>query len=399
MTRSTFVAVFLLAACGNDNALKRANKAPTVVIDAPSEGEIFRQGSGLVVLTATVADSHDPARDLAVTLGVGAAEATPITPDADGGVTVELALDDQPLGALALTLTVVDTDGASATATVTVDIGGPLGAPTVVITTPEEGSVATVGDAVAFRGEATDQTTPSDDLVFVWTSDLDGALAGAVSGDGASALFTETLSVGTHVVTLSATDTDGEVGTDTVTLVVEEEVVIAEPGDLVFSEMMVNPESVEDDFGEWVELYNTSGSAIDITGYSFRDDDVDLQVLEGPLLVAAHDYVVLCANVDPLVNGGVPCDAAFRRISTGGGLALANGEDELVLARPDGTEIDWLHYDETWYTIGVGLGLNPDALDGEVNDDPTYWCNQTTILAPMTEPATPGAPNDACDEF
>jgi hypothetical protein len=223
---------------------------------------------------------------------VGAAEATPITPDADGGVTVELALDDQPLGALALTLTVVDTDGASATATVTVDIAGPLGSPTVVITTPEDGSVATVGDAVAFRGEATDQTTPADDLVFVWTSDLDGALAGAVSGDGASALFTETLSVGTHVVTLSATDTDGEVGTDTVTLVVEEEVVIAEPGDLVFSEMMVNPESVEDDFGEWVELYNTSGSAIDITGYSFRDDDVDLQVLEGPLLVAAHAPVI-----------------------------------------------------------------------------------------------------------
>ena len=63
----------------------------------------------------------------------------------------------------------------------------------------------------------------------------------------------------------------------------------------------------------------------------------------------------------------------------GGGLALANGEDELVLARPDGVEIDWLHYDDTWYTVGVALGLDPDELDDVVNDDPAYWCDQATV--------------------
>ena len=193
-----------------------------------------------------------------------------------------------------------------------------------------------------------------------------------------------------------STDEDGEVGTDDVSVTVEAEIVVAEPGDVVFSEMMVNPEVVEDEVGEWVELYNTSGSPVDIGGYTFRDDDIDSWTLAGPIIVAAHDYVVLCADTDPAVNGGVPCDGYFLRDWNGGGLALANGEDELVLSRPDGVDIDWLHYDDTWYTIAVGLGLDPSQLDGEVNDDPEWWCDQVTITAPMTEPGTPGGVNDPC---
>ncbi len=387
-----------LLACGNDNALKRANRPPTVTIAAPGEGEVFRQGAGLVVLTGTVADTYDPPADLDVSFVVGDTT-TPLTPDADGLVTADLSVDALPVGPLALTLAVTDTDGETASATVTIEIGGPLGAPTVLVTAPDEGSTYTAGDAVAFRGEATDLTTPADALAFAWSSDLDGPLDGAVSGGGASALFADSLTVGTHVVTLTATDADGEVGSDSVTVVIEAELIVAEPGDLVFSEMMVDPSAVEDEVGEWVELYNTSGAPIDIAGYSFRDDDVDLQVLDGPLVVAPNDYVVLCADMDPLVNGGVPCDGHFLRDYRGGGLALANGPDELVLARPDGTEIDWLHYEDTWYTVGVALGLHPDELDDAVNDDPAYWCDQVTVTAPMTEPGTPGGPNDACDEL
>lgn len=392
------LALVLLAACGNDNALKRRNEAPSVVIATPADGEVFRQGPGLLTLTATVADSYDSAEDLAVTVQIGEAEPEAVAPSAAGAVAYDLALDAVALGPLALTVAATDSDGATGTATVIVTIEGPLGAPTVTITEPADGTTATVGDALGFRGEATDLTTAAEDLVFAWSSDLDGPLDGAVSGGGASALFTSGLSVGTHVVTLTATDADGELGQDSVTVVVEEEIRVAEPGDLVFSEMMVDPSVAEDEVGEWVELYNTSGAPIDIGGYSFRDDDVDDYTLVGPLLVAPGDYVVLCADLDLAINGGVPCDAPFVRDYRGGGLALANGEDELVLARPDGLEIDWLHYDDTWYTIGVALGLDPDELDDVVNDDPAYWCDQRTVTAPMTEPGTPGAPNDPCAE-
>lgn len=386
-----------LLACNTDTGLKRDNDGPTVEITAPADGETFRQGGGLIELRGVAGDDYDPLQALAVALTVGAAEPESLGADVDGAFAASLSVDEQPLGELPLTVRVTDSDGDSVSETVTVVIEGPLGAPTVEITAPEDGATYTTGETIAFSGSASDLTTAADDLAFAWASDRDGSLDGAISGDGQSAVFSASLSVGTHVVTLTATDLDGEVGSDTVTVVVEAEVVIAAPGDVVFSEMMVNPQVVDDELGEWVELYNTSGSPIDIGGYNFRDDDIDSYTLLGPLIVAAHDYVVLCAELDLSLNGGVPCDGYFLRDWRGGGLALANGEDELVLSRSDGVDIDWLHYDETWYEIAVGLGLDPGQLDGEVNDDPLWWCDQVTITAPMTEPGTPGGVNDPCE--
>lgn len=391
-----WIGLVALAGCASDTSLKRENHAPQVEITAPAEGETFRQGGGLVELRGLASDDYDPPQSLAIDLTVDTDAPDALAADADGAFGASLSVDDLPLGEVTLTVRVTDSDGETVDERVTIVVAGPEGAPTVQITAPEEGTSYTVGETVAFSGNATDLTTAADDLVFEWSSDRDGPLDGAISGGGESALLTAGLSTGTHVVTLTATDTDGELGSDSVTVTIEAEVVIAEPGDVVFSEMMVNPEVVDDELGEWVELFNTSDAPVDIGGYSFRDDDIDSWTLAGPLIVAAHDYIVLCADTDPTVNGGVPCDGYFLRDWTGGGLALANGEDELVLSRADGVDIDWLHYDDTWYTIAVGLGLDPSQLDGEVNDDPTWWCDQVTLTAPMTEPGTPGTVNDPC---
>ena len=67
-----------------------------------------------------------------------------------------------------------------------------------------------------------------------------------------------------------------------------------------------------------------------------------------------------------------------------------------LLARPDGLEIDWLYYDDTWFTPAVAIGVDPDLLNAGDNDDLSSWCNQTTVTAPMTEPGTPGQANDLC---
>jgi hypothetical protein len=388
--------ILVLCACGNDNKLERRNDPPSVVLLTPAATDVLRQ-DGEIVVSATVSDTFDLPEDLEVTL-TALDLSVPLTPDASGAVFASLQGYDFLAEPLTITVTARDTDGEEGSAWVTVEVLGPTGAPTVTIETPEDGETFEQGAAVGMRGSATDLTTAPDDLVFMWSSDLDGELVGAVSADGSSAVFVESLSVGAHVVTLTATDTDGEQGSDTVTVVIEAEVIEAEPGDLTFSEMMVSPVVVADELGEWVELYNTSGSAIDLGGYSFRDDDSDNFVLEGPLVVQPHDYVVVCAELALDVNGGVPCDGWFFRNYKGEGVALANGEDELVLTRPDGLEIDWLHYDDTWYDDGIGLGLDPSRLTAGENDDPSYWCNQTTVTAPMTEPGTPGFENDACGE-
>lgn len=384
----------LLLACQNDSDLNRVRKDPEVTITTPSLGAIFRAGEGPIMASATVADSFTPLGDLEITWQLDGFEGV-AEPYSTGIADWELPLTDGDLGEHTLSVTVVDSDGDSATASVTFTLAGPLGTPTVEITNPLDGATFALEDSITFQGTAADTTTPAGELVLRW--EADGVeLPGAITQDGASILVS-TLPAGAHTITLFATDLDGEIGQDSISVLVEDVPVEAEPGDLVFSEMMVDPDAVDDTVGEWVELYNTSGSTINIGGYSFHDDDVDAWTLEGEILVAPHDYVVLCADIDLAVNGGVPCDAGFFRDSTGNGLALANGEDEVVLSRADGTAIDGLHYDETWYTHGVAIGVDPAWQRSGDNDDPTHWCAQVTVILASGEAGTPGQANDPCE--
>lgn len=395
-----------LGACGSDSGLERVNAPPTAEILAPEPGSVFRQGGGAIVLAGLVADSFDVPVALAVSFELDAATEVNASVDADGAVSGTLA-DDLALGEHLLDLLVTDVDGASARASSWFTVLGPVGAPTVAITAPADGTAFAFGSTVTFTGTATDLATAADDLAFAWRSSLDGALAGAISGDGASAVLAA-LSEGTHVVTLEVTDGDGEVGSDSISVVVEPEgPVEPEPGDLIFSEMMVNPDAVADEMGEWVELYNTSGSTLDIEGYALHDDDSDYWVFEESIEVPPGGYVVLCANPDPALNGGVPCDGWFYRnpmgekppTGSGYGVAIANNDDELTLTSPSGVDIDHFDYNDTDsdpIEAGMAFGLDPSALDGTANDNIDNWCVQETVLPGVSEPGTPGAPNDAC---
>ncbi len=94
---------------------------------------------------------------------------------------------------------------------------GPDGnaAPSVTITGPASGSTYTAGQRISFAGSATD---PEDGALsgtaLEWSSSRDGAL-----GTGGT-LEVNTLSVGTHTVTLRATDSGSRSATATVSVTV-----------------------------------------------------------------------------------------------------------------------------------------------------------------------------------
>ncbi len=386
--------LFTVLACQSDSDLSHVTSDPEVALVNPSEGAVLRVGEGPYFADAQVSDRFTPALSLQLTWTLDGVEDAG-SADEGGAASWEMPLDPTALGEHDVSLRVTDEDGDSASASAHFTLLGPREAPVVTISLPVDGSSSEPVELTTFQGSATDSVTAPADLVLAW--DIDGIEPeGAITASGESIVLAG-LAVGTHTITLSATDTDGDVGTDVVVINVTDVPIVAEPGDLVFSEMMVNPEVVEDEVGEWVELYNDSGSTIDIGGYSFHDDDVDLYVLEGNIPVLAGDYVVLCANTDVANNGGVPCDALFQRDSGGGGLALANGEDELVLSRSDGVQIDWLHYDDTWYLPGVAIGIDPTFQDAGNNDDLSHWCGQTTVVSTGGEPGTPGQSNDVCE--
>ena len=56
--------------------------------------------------------------------------------------------------------------------------------------------------------------------------------------------------------------------------------VAASPGDVVINEIMQNPSAVSDSAGEWFELFNPTGSAIDINGWTIQDNDFDSHVMK-----------------------------------------------------------------------------------------------------------------------
>jgi hypothetical protein len=89
-----------------------------------------------------------------------------------------------------------------------VQIGGGPGntTPTVTISAPANGASFTSGTSVTFTGTATDTEDGTITAGLTWTSSINGTI-----GTGGS-FSTSTLSVGTHTITASATDSGGATG-------------------------------------------------------------------------------------------------------------------------------------------------------------------------------------------
>jgi predicted extracellular nuclease len=160
-------------------------------------------------------------------------------------------------------------------------------------------------------------------------------------------------------------------------------------GDVVINEIIQNPSAVSDADGEWFEIVNVTGAAIDINGWTIQDNDTDSHVINngGPLMIAAGGFLVLADNPDPLANGGVTVDYQYS------GITLANSSDELVLLDNLLTEIDRVEWDDGATfpdPTGASMSLIDPALDNNVGAN---WCEATTPFGDG-DLGSPGAAND-----
>jgi lamin tail-like protein len=162
-------------------------------------------------------------------------------------------------------------------------------------------------------------------------------------------------------------------------------------GQIVINEIIQNPAAVSDSNGEWFELHNPTGAAIDIDAWIISDDGTNthtIDPLNGTTVIPAGGYLVLGRSSDTLVNGGVTVDYVYGTAYT-----LSNGADEVVLTDDGATEIDRVNYD--------GGPLFPDptgasmALDDPANDNNVgaNWCTASTPYGDG-DLGTPGAAND-----
>lgn len=189
--------------------------------------------------------------------------------------------------------------------------------------------------------------------------------------------------VGSNWCTASTPFDDGDYGTPGAI----NDCPVAAP-EVVINEIMQNPSAVSDGNGEWFELYNPTGSGIDIEGWTVQDNDFDSFVIVsgGPLVVPSEGYLVLGNNANSGANGGVTVDYQYS------GMFLGNSADEIVLLDGAMVEVDRVEYDggpDFPDPNGASMSLRDPVLDNNVGAN---WCESTTEFG-AGDLGTPGAAN------
>ena len=214
----------LLLGCA-EQGVKVYNSPPGVSIISPAGGEDFA-GDALIELIARADDAQDGPEALEVNVissldGVLGQD----PPDASGDI--YLPLTGLSAGPHVITVSVVDSGGESAEDSVNFTVGGGgggAGAPIVLLAGPASGDQFVFGEEVRFVGKAEDTGQAWDTLRAALVSSRDGTFwEGSPTADGRIDAGWSALSVGTHQVTLSVQDDDGNIGTDEVDIEILED--------------------------------------------------------------------------------------------------------------------------------------------------------------------------------
>ena len=216
-----------------------------------------------------------------------------------------------------------------------------------------------------------------------YDADGDGGWPVALGGDDCDDTDPDAYAEGTETPDLADNDCDGLVDED---FIVE--------GDVLITELMVNPSAVGDAKGEYIELFNNGADPINLVGWTVSDLDGNTFSIADDLVFEPGDFVVLGPNDDPATNGGVEIDYAYSS-----GLLLNNGSDEQVVVELDGAVIASIAYDESWpVDAGASMGLDPSVTDVTGTGSVDAWCAAETAL-PSGDLGTPGENNDLCPSF
>lgn len=180
-------------------------ETPSVIITAPANNSVLRYQESVVFL-ANATDLED---------GPLTGNAVVWSSDVDGflGYGTSFVKNSLSVGEHVITATATDTDGGEQSASVTIKVQN--NPPRVIVTSPIDNSTHTYSKPITFVATVSDteESILTGDSV-VWESDKDGFL-----GFGTS-FNRDSLSVGDHEITVTATDSLGETGSDTISITV-----------------------------------------------------------------------------------------------------------------------------------------------------------------------------------
>jgi hypothetical protein len=159
-------------------------------------------------------------------------------------------------------------------------------------------------------------------------------------------------------------------------------------GDLVITELMIDPKALSDTEGEWFELYNGSGLTLSLEGCRVDDGSSGSsasRTFDANLVMEPFGYATVARSESPGFLPDVVLPVSFT-----------NTADSLAIVC-DAVVIDRVAYDKSQgfaVQAGKSLALDPSRLDAAGNDVPEAWCAATTSYG--VDLGTPGAANPSC---
>jgi hypothetical protein len=167
--------------------------------------------------------------------------------------------------------------------------------------------------------------------------------------------------------------------------------------ELYISEIMSNPDNVDDNDGEWFEVYNASDETLILNGliiYSTMDGDYHVVTSTDLLIVEAGEYFVFARSDNPFENGGLE-NVGY---AYGSDVNLANESDGLVI-EADGLVLDIVAWDDGATfpdPNGSSMSLDPSYLDPTANDNGEWWCEARQQWGTASDKGSPGSMNQYC---
>lgn len=162
-------------------------------------------------------------------------------------------------------------------------------------------------------------------------------------------------------------------------------------GEIIFTEVMPDPTGTEPD-NEWFEVYNTTGTTIDLEDCVFSQDPNGTQTITivGSLPVNAGSYIVLAGSPNP---SGITPDYSYTQFQ----ISQSSATESLVLTC-GGQEIDRVDFENnaTWpHDSGISASLDPGSYSYTDNDLAANWCEGVAEYS-INNFGSPGSANPTC---
>jgi len=157
-------------------------------------------------------------------------------------------------------------------------------------------------------------------------------------------------------------------------------------GPLVIHEIMIDPKSVKEGDGEWMEVANVGTTAVNLQGWVIKDEGSDAHTIQDSLVIPEGGYVVLGANADTAANDNVPVDYEYS------GVRLGNPGDEVLLVSPTGELVDVVRWGGA-YDFPIASGASIALIDPLLDNRRSKNWKASTAYYGQWNMGTPGREN------